>query len=212
MHAAGEFRSYLFGFSDFAVCCSDDGVTGLRRNALNVAAFIWGLAEGTLFFFVPDVLLSLIGMQRGAKAAAIACGWAAVGAAAGGIIMFAWSVAAPEAAYAAVLAVPAVSAEMGAAAHRAMQDQGWFIATLQGPLSRTPYKLYAVIAPHVGAPLWLFAVASLIARLPRFLIVSLGCAAIAHWLGPRVSIQRLTWGLGLGWVLFYIAFFALTPG
>src|SRR5690606_22723656 len=132
-------------------------MTWLGRRAPNVAAFLWGLAEGTLFFFVPDVLLSFIGLRRDAKAAAIACGWAAIGAAMGGVIMFAWSIAAPEAAYAAVLAVPAVSAGMGAAALQAMQEQGWFIATLEGPLSRTPYKVYAVIAPHAGAPLWLFA-------------------------------------------------------
>lgn len=176
----------------------------------NGAAVLWGVAEATLFFVVADVLLSFIGLKRGPKAAAIASLYAAAGAALGGIIMYLWSTDDPAGAYAAVLAVPAVSADMGEAAHAAMETHGWFAATLAGPLSQTPYKLYAVIAPHVGAPLWLFAAASVLARLPRFLIIGVGTALVGRWLGPRFG-QRLTWALALGWLLFYIAFFALTP-
>ena len=36
-----------------------------KRNALDIAAFIWGVAEAMLFFLVPDVLLSYIGIKRG---------------------------------------------------------------------------------------------------------------------------------------------------
>jgi membrane protein YqaA with SNARE-associated domain len=186
--------------------------TALRKQTLNLAAFAWCVAEATLFFIVPDVLLSFIGLRRGARPALVACLAAALGAAAGGVLMYLWSASDPAAAHAAVLAVPAISADMGQAARDAMQTQGWFPATIEGPLSRTPYKLYAVLAPEAGAPLWLFAAASILARLPRFLVISLGCVLIARIGAPRFGMATLTWALSLGWVLFYVAFFALTPG
>lgn len=183
----------------------------MRGWLWRIAAFVWGVAEATLFFIVPDVILSYLGLKRGARDTAIASLCAAAGAAVGGIIMFTWSQRDPAGAYAAVLAVPAISAAMGDAAFVAMQTKGWFVATLEGPLSRTPYKVYAVIAPHMSAPLWLFAAASVLARLPRFLIVALGTVAIRHWLKRRFDTRRLVWVWAIAWVVFYIGFFALTP-
>lgn len=184
----------------------------IRRHAANIAAFVWGAAEGALFFIVPDVLLSFIGLKRGVRAAAVASLAVAVGAALGGAAMYLWSAHDGAAAYAAVLAVPAISAEMGDAAWVAIQAQGWFAAMLAGPLSRTPYKVYAVLAAHADAPLLVFAAASVIARLPRFLIVSAGAALLRRWLEPRWGARHLAWALALAWAAFYVGFFAITPG
>jgi membrane protein YqaA with SNARE-associated domain len=182
----------------------------IRRHALDLAAFIWGVAEATLFFFVPDVILSYIGVKRGPRAALFASVYAALGASIGGAIMYVWSAHDPISAGGAVAAVPAISDLMMEMAAEDMQ-MNWFDATLMGPLSSTPYKVYAVIAPHVGVSLPLFALASVIARLPRFLIVSVGVAWIGRliepWLGPRAPILILTGA----WLLFYAAFFALMP-
>ncbi len=177
-----------------------------KRHAWNTAAFAWGFAEATLFFVVPDLLLSAIGLKRGARAGAIASLWAALGAGLGGAAMYAWSAREPELARAAVLAVPAVSEAMADAARAAIDAHGWFLATLAGPLSTTPFKLYAILAPHVNAPFALFAAASVIARLPRFLLASLGGALLRRWFADRA----LPW-LAAAWVLFYAAFFALMP-
>lgn len=184
----------------------------VRGHAHNLAAFVWGVAEASFFFFVPDVLLSYIGIKRGPKAAGIASLWAACGAAIGGVLMYSWAVRDPEGALAFVLAVPAISVTMAEAAARAMAEHGWFPATLAGPLSRTPYKLYAVLAPGAGAPLLWFAAASVLARLPRFLIVGVGAAFIARWIEPKLGARRVLLVLIAGWVLFYVAFFAFTPG
>jgi len=184
----------------------------VRGHAHHLAAFAWGVAEATFFFFVPDVLLSYIGIKRGPKAAGVASLWAACGAAIGGALMYAWAAADPEGALAFVLAVPAISVAMAEAAARAMAEAGWFPATLAGPLTRTPYKLYAVLAPGAGAPLLLFAAASVLARLPRFLIVGVGAALIARRIAPKLGARRVLLMLFAGWVLFYAAFFALTPG
>lgn len=176
-----------------------------------MAAFTWGFAEATLFFVVPDVLLSFIALKRGAKAGAVASVFAAFGAGAGGALMFAWSAENAEAARAAVLAVPAINEEMAQGAAHAVAAHGWFWATLLGPLSTTPYKLYAILAPHAGAPLLVFAAASVAARLPRFLVVSAGVALIGGRLAPWLGSRRLPWVLAGCWALFYLIYFSLNP-
>jgi len=180
----------------------------LRKHALDIAALVWGVAEATLFFFVPDVLLSYIGLKRGVKDAARASLIAAIGAALGGVLMYLWSAADPAAARAAVLAVPAISEAMVARAADAAAGN-WFTATFLGPLTSTPFKVYAILAPHAGAGVPMFALAGIIARLPRFLIVSIGVALIGRALTPRVSPRVQTWLLAGAWLLFYAAFFAL---
>jgi hypothetical protein len=185
--------------------------TWLKQNALDVAAFIWGVAEATLFFFVPDVLLSYIGLKRGVKAATRASIIAAIGATFGGVMMFLWSAADPAAARAAVLAVPAISTEMIARAADAMRGD-WFGAMMIGPLSSTPYKVYAILAPQVGGTTLLpFALASVAARLPRFLIISIGVALIGRGLSRWLSARQLLWVLIGAWLLFYAVFFTLMP-
>ncbi len=176
-----------------------------------IAAFVRGFAEATLFFIVPDMLLSAIALKRGARAAVRASVLAACGAGVGGALMYLWSAHDAEGAFAAVLAVPAISETMAVQARAAMADN-WFTATLAGPLSQTPFKLYAILAPEAGAGLGAFALAGAVARLPRFLIVSLGVALLGRILGRRFSPTALLWTCGGAWILFYIAFFSLTPG
>jgi membrane protein YqaA with SNARE-associated domain len=185
-------------------------VDWLKRNALDIAAFIWGVAEATLFFFVPDVLLSYIGLKRGVRPAVRASIIAAVGASLGGVIMYLWSTSDAGSAREAVLAVPSISEAMAARAEGAMAEN-WFVATLLGPLSSTPFKLYAILAPAAGAPLPLFALASIAARLPRFLIVSIGVSLVGHALSRWLSEKQRLWVLIGAWLLFYAAFFALMP-
>jgi membrane protein YqaA with SNARE-associated domain len=182
----------------------------MKKPALNIAAFIWGVAEATLFFIIPDVILSYIGLTRGAKAAARTSVIAALGAATGGAIMFAWSAADPEAARQAVLAVPAISEAMAARAAVLMADN-WFLATVFGPISNTPFKVFAILAPQAGVPLGAFAPAAIVARLPRFLIVSVGTALIGRFLSRWLSERQLLWVLIGAWLLFYAVFFARMP-
>ena len=184
----------------------------LRKHALMLAAFVWGVAEATLFFIVPDVVLSYIGVRQGSRAAAKASLIAAAGAATGGVIMYLWSQSDPAAAHAAVAAVPAISAEMIARAQDAMSSD-WFGATFLGPLTSTPYKVYAILAPQNGVPLWSFALASIIARLPRFLGVGIGSALIAAYLRRWKLPERTILGILAGcWIALYVLFFSLMPG
>lgn len=182
----------------------------MRKHALNFAAFIWGVAEATLLFIIPDVLLSYIGVKRGPQAAKFASLYAAVGAASGGVIMYLWSASDFDTARAIVERVPAISDSMiGTAAWN--MGGNWIVATFLGPLSATPYKVFAIVAPHEGAPLLAFALASVLARLPRFLVISIGVSLIGRALSRWLSERQLLWVLIGAWLLFYAVFFALMP-
>ena len=118
----------------------------------------------------------------------------------------------PEQALAAVEAVPAVSPAMIAAADADMTSNGWFMASLKGPLTSTPYKVYAALAPGHGAGLAAFAAAGAPVRLPRFVGVAVVMALIGAALKGRVSDRIVIVVFTAGWVLFYGWFWLAHPG
>lgn len=183
----------------------------MKRYAWNLTAFVWGFAEATLFFIVPDVILSLVGLKRGVREGVLASLCVAIGAGLGGAVMYLWSSAAVGEARAAVLALPAISEGMVETARASMAEHGWLLATFAGPISSTPHKVYAVLAPDAGAPMLLFALASVAARLPRFVLAAALASLARAWLAPRFSARTLLLLWAGGWIVFYTAFFAQMP-
>ncbi len=178
----------------------------------SLAALVWGAAEGFLFFIVPDVLIGWVALRHGFRAGAVACLLAAVGAGIGGAAMYGWSVRDPSAALNAVSAVPAVSTPMIVHASVAMDCEGWFAAALKGPVTSTPYKVYALLAPSKGATVWGFALGALPIRLPRFLLAAVAFAAIRWLARGRIDDRWLITGFTAWWVLFYVWFWVAHPG
>ena len=172
-----------------------------------VLAGLWGFAEGTLLFIVPDVLLSLAAMLGGRRALRHVMS-ATAGALAAGGLLFAWSAASP-AAQSVVGQVPFVSPQMFEAVDRAYQHQGAW-APLLGPLSGIPYKVYAVEAPrHVSLPRFL--AATVPARLERFLLVWLLFAALGVGLRSwKPAHARLALGMHAAlWIGFYAFYWSV---
>lgn len=184
----------------------------MSMRTWSLAALVWGAAEGFLFFIVPDVLISWVALRRGLRAGVLACVMAAVGAGLGGAAMYGWSSRDPAGALNAVAAVPAVSTSMIVHAGVDMDVDGWFFAALKGPITSTPYKVYAMLAPSRGARLETFALAALPVRLPRFLFVGVCFAVIRKVLEGRVPPRWIQAGFGVGWLLFYVAFWGAHPG
>ncbi len=185
-----------------------DETTQRRPPLWSWAVLLWGAAEGFLFFVVPDVAISAVVLAKGWRAGLIACLLAATGASLGGGAMYVWSQGHPADARAAVEAVPAVSTAMIEAAKADMARDGWFIAALKGPMSSTPYKVYAMLAPASGASLPAWMAAAFPVRLPRFLVVALAFALARRAAEGRISRRGLTILFGAGWVLFYGWFWA----
>jgi hypothetical protein len=144
-----------------------------------VLAFLWGLAEGTLFFVVPDVLITLAAMFRPRRALAHAAA-AVAGAMLAGALMYSWALSAPDSARAAVDAVPFVDSNVLVVASIDFYYDG-ARAVLYGPLRGIPYKVYAVTAPQYMS-LTTFLLLTIPARLWRFLLTGVVFALLGQML------------------------------
>jgi hypothetical protein len=172
-------------------------------------AFFWGFAEGTLFFILPDVPLSLAAMFRPRRAlphvAAIVTGAVLAGA-----VMFSWS-ARPGSAHTptarqAVEHVPLVTPAMFERAESDYREFGIW-ATSWGPLRGIPYKVYAVEAPEHSS-LWPFLLVTIPARLWRLLVVWLGFAGSGMLLRKLGHASRAPALHAFFWIVGYTIYWA----
>lgn len=177
---------------------------------LILAALAWGFAEATLFFIVPDVLLSVVAVWDRDRALRL-CLWTLLGALAGGLAMYVWGSRDPASALAWLEGVPAVTPAMidGVAADLKAYGSG---VLFRGPLTGTPYKLYAALTASAGISPALFVLVSIPARLLRFVGVTLLAAWMARRFFSTWSIRRRRVLLLAVWAVFYLLFFLLMPG
>jgi membrane protein YqaA with SNARE-associated domain len=163
------------------------------------AAALWGIAEASLFFVVPDVLITFVVMRFGLCQGLLLCVVAAIFAAITGYAL--WLLARHDAASARhiMLLVPAIGPDLLARAHDEIAS-GWPVHLVTGAMTGVPYKLYAVEAGARGIAPLLFIPMSFVARLTRFVLTAV-CAAIG-----REAVTRLgkpDWRYGI-WALAWI--------
>jgi membrane protein YqaA with SNARE-associated domain len=170
------------------------------------AAFAWGLAESTFFFFVPDILFTATALFS-FKASLRQIALVLAGALVGGSLMFTWGLRDPERARSAVGKVPFVTGRMLEKVDIDLASSGLW-GMCKGPMSGIPYKAYAVRAGKHGS--WpLFIIASVPARLERLLLAWLVFTAAAIPLRKRIrehprvalSLHAVYWAIvyGLFW-------------
>lgn len=171
---------------------------------------IWAFAEAVLFFIVADVPIMALGIRSGVRKAMLAALVAAVSAALGGAALWLWASTHPKDVIELMLVLPGIDAALVAQTHDDWA-RGGIIAMTIGSFSGVPYKLYALAAGSMGAgtgALALFALASIIARLPRFVLV----AVISGWAGPRMVERfgkRPVWAaFFMGWAAFYALYWS----
>ncbi len=173
----------------------------------NVLAFVWGLAESTVFFIVPDVLLTRLALSD-FRRACVAGLWAATGALFGGTAL--WFAARHDAAQFFLNAfdwLPGISRGLIVRTAQALDAHG-LTAVATGALSGQPYKLYAVHAGAQDIPLTGFLIVSAVARFARFTLTT-----TVAWLAGRVlrhlpEASRLRLHL-YAWLIFYSCYFVL---
>ena len=173
----------------------------LGRSGL-AAAFLWGLAEATFFFIIPDVFLSFVAMLDWHST------WkhivaALAGALLGGALLFHWAQADSKAAHAAVARVPFITSEMLAKVNSGLDEMG-LLAVLTGSVSGIPYKLYAVEAPRISTQ-FAFLLATPPARAVRFTLVWMIFGAAADWLRRRYALptRKLAFIHAVIWIASY---------
>ena len=183
------------------------------------AAALWGFAEATVFFLVPDVLLTwialgdrrtaVIGRRRESFRALGACLAALAGALLGGALLYTWGARDPAAARELLDRVPSISRAMIERVEGEIAERG-AVATVLGPLRGTPYKVYAALSGEKGEGLARFLAVSVLARLPRFLVLTLAAAGVSALLRGW-SLRRKRLLHAALWGAFYGAYFALMP-
>ena len=179
----------------------------MRVGKANVVASLWGFAEATVFFIVPDVQLSWLAL-RSVKRGLVACLFALLGALVGGVVMWMWGRSDPGSARAIFESLPALSGTTIATVRQQLTDSG-ITALFLGPLGGTPYKIYAVEAADLRFGLATFLAVSIPARLARFVLVTIGVGAVSWSLRQRLSLRTRQWIHAACWAVFYAWFFSV---
>jgi membrane protein YqaA with SNARE-associated domain len=172
-------------------------------------AFVWGLAEATFFFIVPDVFLTMLGC-RSARVALKGVLASLLGALLGGVIMYNAGLQAPVAARTWLAGIPAISPALVGSVQAQTEARG-LSAVLGGPIRGTPYKIYAVEWGARGGSLWAFLLVSILARGVRFVFTALLAVGLARLLSPwtqRAAASEMAI-MAMGWTAFYGIYFAM---
>lgn len=173
-----------------------------------IAAAGWGVAEATVFFLAPDVILTAAVPRFGLRAALRLSVIAAISAAMAGIVMYAWGAHDPAGAHRAMLQVPAIGPDLLARTAREMGGF-WPLHLFTGAVTGVAYKLYAVEAGVRGIALVPFILVSFAARLARFALTTSFTALIVRIL-DRLHLQRWKYlVLAAGWMVFYAVYFSI---
>ena len=176
------------------------------RGAL-VIAFLWGLAEATVFFLVPDIYLGLVALfnwRQGLRATLVTVAGALIG----GAIMYALAASNGAVMNQFLSHVPLINADTVNSVAEQMRADG-LSALVTGPLQGIPYKVYAAQAGRQGLPLLPFLLITIPARLERILPVALA-GAVAGVLFKRFvqKYTRLIVGAyALMWAGIYILYY-----
>lgn len=174
-----------------------------------LAATLWGVAEATVFFVVPDVLITYAAVHWNFRAGLKLSLVTALAAAAGGAVLWRWGAVDADAARAVMLYVPAIGPDLLEGARAGMVSADWPMNLAMGALSGTPYKLYAVEAGARGIDALLFVALSIPARLVRFVLTA-ALAVTGDALFKHLGIERWSMRvLALAWIAVYTTYWII---
>jgi membrane protein YqaA with SNARE-associated domain len=194
-----------------------DNETTIDYNALRDRAaspwaarvgLLWGFAEATLFFIVPDVLLGAVALFA-PRAAPRVLAYTLAGALAGGALTY--GVAnelRPSRSEALLDGVPTVNAKAIRRVGREMRDDGPR-SIVYGPLRMgTPYKLYARAAAVEDEAFSSFILWSIPGRLERMLPVTLVAALVGFLARGRIARRprAVLASYGVLWLTVYVVY------
>ena len=175
-----------------------------RSTAALAASGVWGYAEATRFFIVPDVLVGWVALH-GTRPGL----WSALAATAGAVIGGAAVHRDAAAQHSRLVEVPGISqAMLDDAADRFARD-GWR-AVMRAPIDGIPYKVYAARSGLDGRPLEELMLWTPPARLCRFLLVALGAGAFGAIFARGIRRRESEFLLAYAalWTITYARYYA----
>jgi len=176
-------------------------------NGSQIVAFLWGLAEATLFFIIPDVYLGFVALFHWRKGL-----WTTVaataGAMVGGAFMYLLGAANGPAVDQLLIRIPLIGAEMVVTVAEQLQSSG-LLALIAGPLQGIPYKIYAAQAGQQNLGLIPLLLLTIPERWVRFFLIALAGAALGRVF--KNAVQRRTrlviCAYALVWVAVYVGYY-----
>ncbi|MCP8616288.1 hypothetical protein [Salirhabdus salicampi] len=171
-----------------------------------ITGFLWGFSEATLFFIIPDVLITLIALKSFTKSLKLSI-LVTIGAVIGGSIMYITGVEHSGRLLEVLETVPAVDVQMIHNVQRDTEDNG-LLDMLLGPTKGIPYKLFAAQAYHAGVPYYLFFLVSIPARIGRFMITAFIASFFANFIFKSVPYKIKVSVWSLTWIIIYAIYFA----
>lgn len=168
-------------------------------------SLLWGFLEATCFFLVVDIYLSFFVIQNYKQALKL-CFVAMMGAVLGGCCIYLWSASHFEALYHFYLQLPGINQHLIInVQNQITQYQQW--ALFWGGISGQPYKLYALYAAKAGVGILPFILASIPARLLRFILVITLVKIAIKYVAIKYKTKTLYILLSVFWVIFYVFYF-----
>ena len=146
--------------------------------------------------------------MRDRNAALRACAAATAGALAGGLLMYLWGARDPAGVSSVLLSVPAIGPGMLEKVRGSLASNG-ALALFVGPVTGTPYKIYAAESGAAGLSLAVFLAVSVPARGLRFLLLTLAAGAASRGPFARLPLSRRRALVGGLWAVFYAVYFAV---
>ena len=177
--------------------------TPYRKQINYLIASLWGLAEATFFFFIPDIYLTRIALRNPTLAFQL-CFVTALAACVGGIAMYSWGNVDYQSASLFLTTIPAIYPKLIQTVITNTHTHPFyslFIAPMQG----IPYKIYAVAIGASHLSLGIFIVVSFVARLLRFILTTGIAVLIKHLL--RKKSQVLPTLHCITWIIIYLIYF-----
>ena len=174
---------------------------------MNLLAIAWGVTEASVFFIVPDVLLTYL-VLKDPRRTAKACLWVLVGSLVGGTAMFCWGHYDPKSAAGFLSEIPAIDEELLNKVEQQIDDDG-VKATFFGPIAGRPYKIYAVYAGGKEVDFLTFFLISIPARLLRFILLTWITWWVASKLLTKLQTRKKAFVLTAVWIAFYSWYFAI---
>jgi hypothetical protein len=168
-------------------------------------AFAWGLSEATVFFIVPDVVISFIALAYGYRKGFLAAAASVAGAMLGGTLIYIWGQTDIAGARAFFDTLPAIAPSTIARASGEVAQPSLALTMFTGSLTGVPFKLYASEAGAANIALSTLIVLTPLVRFPRFLIAATLAAAARNWAPPQFQSHKFKILAGF-WIVFYAIF------
>ncbi|MER0236985.1 hypothetical protein [Fulvimarina sp. MAC8] len=169
-------------------------------------AALWGFGEASLFFVVPDVLISFVAVRYGLTKALMLGGFAALAAAMAGAFMAYWGASDAEAAIAMLAQIPAIEEALIEATRTRLAEDGYW-AVLSGAVTGVPYKIFAVLAGEAGWSIFAFALISIPIRFCRFALTAALAGLVGRILVAGIGMRWALAALCGFWILLYAYYF-----